>query len=107
MVRALGPRARVRTRVVRGERVHELLIYRERAGSPRAIRFPTRAEAERQARRREAHLRPDEIGAFLRAASGRSTPSHVATLHQPRETHQRWRYLDRAVAGRASVRAVR
>lgn len=48
MVRALGPRARVRTRVVRGETVHELLIYRERAGPPRAVRFPTRAAAERQ-----------------------------------------------------------
>lgn len=46
--RALGPRARVRTRTKDGVTVHELLVYPERAGPPRALRFPTRAEAERQ-----------------------------------------------------------
>ena len=47
MSRSLGARARVRTRVVRGETIHELLVYRG-AGPPRAVRFATRAEAERQ-----------------------------------------------------------
>ncbi len=46
--RALGPRARVRTRTKDGVTVHELLVYPERAGPARALRFPSRAEAERQ-----------------------------------------------------------
>lgn len=45
--RPLGPRARVRSREVRGVLVHELLVYRD-SGPARAIRFPTRAEADRQ-----------------------------------------------------------
>lgn len=63
MVRALGPRARVRTRVVRGETVHELLIYRERAGPPRAIRFPTRPEADRQCAIANAELKAGTLDA--------------------------------------------
>lgn len=55
MSRTLGPRARARTRVVRGQRIHEVLVYRG-AGPPSAIRFPSRAEAERQARIFEAEL---------------------------------------------------
>lgn len=48
MSRSLGPRARPRTRVVRGVAIHEVLVYRG-AGPPSAIRFQSAAEAERQA----------------------------------------------------------
>jgi len=47
MSRSLGPRARVRTRVVRGATIHEVLVYRG-PGPPSAVRFSTAAEADRQ-----------------------------------------------------------
>jgi integrase len=46
--RPLGPRARVRTRIKDGLTVHELLVYPDVSRPPRALRFPTLAEAERQ-----------------------------------------------------------
>ena len=43
-----GPRARARTRTVRGRAIHEVLVFRG-SGPPSTVRFPTAAEAERQA----------------------------------------------------------
>lgn len=43
-----GPRARARTRTVRGRVIHEALVFRG-SGPPSTVRFPTAAEAERQA----------------------------------------------------------
>lgn len=79
MSRSLGPRARPRSRVVRGQVIHEVLVYRG-AGPPTAIRFATEAEAERQAEVFAAELDagtldapadwPGMIDAFLDARPG-------------------------------------
>lgn len=54
-MRSLGPRARARTRVVRGCEIHEVLVYRG-PGPPSTSRFATAAQAERQAARYNAEL---------------------------------------------------
>lgn len=83
MVRTLGARARPRTRVVRGHVIHEVLVFRG-AGPPTAIRFP---KVRPEPRRREAHLRPEEIGHFLRAAERLGEQGverrHVTSLSRP------------------------
>lgn len=61
-MRSLGPRARARTRVVRGLEIHEVLVYRG-AGPPATSRFATAAEAERQAAIYNAELEAGTLDA--------------------------------------------
>lgn len=103
MSKSLGPRARARTRRVKGETIHEVLVYRG-AGPPSAIRFPSFEIAERQAAIFDAELNagtldaPSEwqmmIDAFLDARAKLRPGTKGA-------------YLDRAMAGRPSIKAVK
>lgn len=130
--RALGPRARVRTRTKDGVTVHELLVYPERAGPPRALRFPTRAEAERQCQIALAELDagtldapadwPGMIEAYLSARPGLRRESRQTYRHRleavartfvgrdpltlaPSDAAAHWREREQAGASPTTIRA--
>ncbi len=131
MSRSLGPRARARSRVVRGHLIHEVLVYRG-AGPPLAIRFATASEAERQAEVYAAELdagtldAPSDwqgmIDAFLAARQGlrsgtRATYRHrlnaVAAVFErrdpltlaPSDAAAYWRARERDGASPTTIRA--
>lgn len=82
MSRALGARARVRTRVVRGDTVHEVLVY-PRRGPPTATRYPTRASAERECAIVNAAL---EAGTLNAPATWREAiDAFIADRRRPRK----------------------
>lgn len=130
--RPLGPRARVRTRTKDGELIHELLVYPDRAGPARAVRFPTRAEAERQCAIALAELDagtldapadwPGMIEAYLSARPGlrresrqtyrhrleavaRTFPSRDPLTLAPSDAATHWRAREQAGASPTTIRA--